>query len=234
MTMDSTNNILLELSQDYLDDLMVRMAHHSTAIEGNSLSHGETKSILIDRIVPRIVEMRELYEVENYGDFMPEMLADVKEKKSIDIDLIKKYHMLLCKKTIEHVAGQFKVIPNNVVGADFTPTPPYRVPIDLEEWRRNLEAQMEYAKDNDSIVEIICRQHLSFERIHPFPDGNGRVGRALMVYMCLLYNIPPIVITKELRKEYMIYLNTSNIPGMVEFCKRLQEEEKKRIAGFAE
>lgn len=230
--MEASNNIILEFSQEYLEDLMVRMAHHSTAIEGNSLSQGETKSILIDRIVPRIVEMRELYEVENYGDFMPEMLADVKNRVPIDTELIKKYHLLLCKKTIEHVPGQFKVIPNNVVGADFVPTPPYRVVTDLEEWRRNMEAQMEFAKDNDAIVEVICRQHLAFERIHPFPDGNGRVGRALIIYMCLLYNIVPIVITKQLRKEYMLYLNTSNIPGMVAFCKRLQEEERERIVTF--
>lgn len=59
--MESSNNLILGLSQDYLDDLMVRMAHHSTAIEGNSLSQGETKSILMDRIVPRIVEMREFF-----------------------------------------------------------------------------------------------------------------------------------------------------------------------------
>lgn len=221
-------------SDSYFDDLMVRMAHHSTAIEGNSLSQGETKSILIDRIVPRVVEMRELYEVENYGDFMPELLMDVSKRTPVDIELIKKYHTILCKKTIEHVPGKFKVIPNNVVGADFTPTPPYRVVTDLEDWRRNLEAQMEFANDNDAIVEVICRQHLAFERIHPFPDGNGRVGRALMVYMCLLYGITPIVVTKELRKEYMLYLNTANIAGMVVFCKRLQAAEENRIASFAE
>lgn len=219
-------------SDIYYDDLMVRMAHHSTAIEGNSLTQGETKSILIDRIVPRVVEMRELYEVENYADFMPQMLADVANKEPITLELIKKYHMLLCQKTIEHVPGKFKVVPNNVVGADFTPTPPYRVPTDLEEWRRNLEVQLEFAKDNDAIVEVICRQHLAFERIHPFPDGNGRVGRALMVYMCLVNNITPIVVTKELRKEYMLYLNTVNIDGMVAFCKRLQKVEEERIASF--
>lgn len=221
-------------SDSYFDDLMVRMAHHSTAIEGNSLSQGETKSILIDRIVPRVVEMRELYEVENYSDFMPELLMDVSQRTPIDVELIKKYHTILCKKTIEHVPGKFKVIPNNVVGADFTPTPPYRVGTDLEDWRRNLEAQMEFAKDNDAIVEVVCRQHLAFERIHPFPDGNGRVGRAIMVYMCLLYGITPIVVTKELRKEYMLYLNTANIAGMVAFCKRLQATEEERIASFAE
>ena len=50
----------LYLSTAYLDDLMVRMAHHSTAIEGNSLTQGETKSVLIDGYVPRAIDLREL------------------------------------------------------------------------------------------------------------------------------------------------------------------------------
>ena len=50
---------------------MVRMAHHSTAIEGNTLTQGETKSILIDGYVPRSMDMRELYEVLNYKKYWP-------------------------------------------------------------------------------------------------------------------------------------------------------------------
>ena len=57
----------LYLSTAYLDDLMVRMAHHSTAIEGNSLTQGETKSVLIDGYVPRAIDLRELNEVLNYS-----------------------------------------------------------------------------------------------------------------------------------------------------------------------
>ena len=53
------------LPQDYFDDLMVRMAHHSTAIEGNTLTQGETKSVLIDGYVPRAINLRELNEVLN-------------------------------------------------------------------------------------------------------------------------------------------------------------------------
>ena len=53
---------MLHISRDYLDDLMVRMAHHSTAIEGNSLTQGETKSILIDNYLPRAMD----YKIQNY------------------------------------------------------------------------------------------------------------------------------------------------------------------------
>lgn len=62
----------LYLSTAYLDDLMVRMAYHSTAIEGNSLTQGETKSVLIDGYVPRAIDLRELNEVLNYKAFTKE------------------------------------------------------------------------------------------------------------------------------------------------------------------
>ena len=58
------------LSLDYWDDLMVRMAHHSTAIEGNTLSQGDTKSLLLDGYIPRAMELREMHEVLNYKSFM--------------------------------------------------------------------------------------------------------------------------------------------------------------------
>lgn len=54
---------MLQISRDYLDDLMVRMAHHSTAIEGNSLTQGETKSMLIDDYLPRAMD----YKIQNYS-----------------------------------------------------------------------------------------------------------------------------------------------------------------------
>ena len=59
------------LPDEYFDDLLVRMAHHSTAIEGNTLTQGETKTMLIDGYIPRAMNMREFHEVMNYKSFMP-------------------------------------------------------------------------------------------------------------------------------------------------------------------
>ena len=58
--------IRLKLSYSYLDDMLVRMAHHSTAIEGNTLTQYETKSILLDGVIPKVMNEREFYEVKNY------------------------------------------------------------------------------------------------------------------------------------------------------------------------
>ena len=76
-------------TDDYFDDLMVRMAHHSTAIEGNSLSQGDTKSLLIDNYIPRAMDMREMYEVLNYKRLIPFLRNSLTDDRPMDIDFIK-------------------------------------------------------------------------------------------------------------------------------------------------
>lgn len=219
----------MNYSDAYLDDLMVRMAHHSTAIEGNSLSLGETKSILIDGYIPRAMNMRELHEVMNYKAFMPFLKENIRQRVPLSLELIKSIHAILCKDAIESVPGQFKKIQNAVIGAEFTPTAPYMVPTALQDWIRNLEAQLQGANNQQEKVEAICRQHITFEHIHPFPDGNGRVGRALMVYTCMMEEMPPIVISVDKRTEYINFLNTENIAGFTVYAELLQQREAERM-----
>ena len=218
-------------SDEYFDDLLVRMAHHSTAIEGNTLTQGETKSILIDGFVPRAMNLRELNEVMNYKSFMQKIRSEFENLPPLSLDLIKEIHKLLCQNAIEGVAGAFKTIPNMIIGASFTPTQPYMVITELQEWILNLEAQLE-GRDKNGIVEAICRQHIAFERIHPFSDGNGRVGRALMVYTCLQTNIAPIVVTKENKGEYINYLNNEDVDGLTKFALKLVSNEEARMQLF--
>jgi len=223
----------MKYQNEYLDDLLVRMAHHSTAIEGNTLTQGETKSILIDGYIPRAMNLRELNEVINYKSFMQTIRDSLDDLPPLSLELIKKIHFLLCQNAIEGVAGAFKTIPNMIIGASFTPTQPYMVITELQEWILNLEAQLNGA-DKEGIVEAISRQHIAFERIHPFSDGNGRVGRALMVYTCLQNGIAPIVVTKENKAEYISYLNTEDVVGLTKFFLKLNTEEEARINLFSQ
>ena len=220
-------------SPEYLSDLMVRMAHHSTAIEGNTLTQGETKSVLVDGYVPRAMDMRELNEVLNYKAFMSFLVEQTASGTPLSLSLIREVHAILCRDAIESVPGQFKQRPNMIIGAAFTPTPPYLVPSALTDWIDNLAAQMDAAVSGSDKVLAICRQHIAFEHIHPFPDGNGRVGRALMVYACFLVGLTPIVIPVDRRKEYINYLNTEDLQGFAAFAEKLQEDERKRIEMFA-
>ena len=223
----------MNASNDYLDDLLVRTAHHSTAIEGNTLTQGEVKSILIDGYIPRAMNLRELNEVINYKSFMQYIRDNLHSLPPLSLERIKNIHFLLCQNAIDGVAGTFKTIPNMIIGASFTPTQPYMVITELQEWILNLEAQLE-SQTKESIIEAICRQHIAFEHIHPFSDGNGRVGRALMVYICLQKGIAPIVVTKEDKAEYISYLNTEDVNGLTKFSLKLNADEEARINLFSQ
>ena len=223
---------MIELTADYIADMMVRMAHHSTAIEGNSLTQGETKSILIDNYIPRAMDMREYNEVLNYKNLVPFLEESVHKNVLISVDFCKELHKIICKDAIESVPGKFKVTKNAVIGADWEPTPPYMVLTTLTNWCEDLNYQLDNAASNSEIIEAVCRQHIKFEHIHPFPDGNGRVGRALMVYACLLKQVSPPIVTVEKRKEYISLLNNNDEKGLSEFALKLQQEELHRIELF--
>lgn len=217
------------MNNDYLLDLMVRMAHHSTAIEGNSLSQGETKSILIDHIIPKRMDEREYYEVVNYRKLLPYLLTHKDE--NIEIQNIKDINKIIMENVGDR-GGQFKVIQNGIVGADFIPTPPYQVPEELKKWTDDLSWRLKYSTKDEEKVLTIMEQHLRFEKIHPFSDGNGRTGRALMIWSCLHENITPIVITKEKRNEYINALNRNDIKELTTLAAEIQMQEQERMMIF--
>lgn len=81
--------IIKKMSNEYLDDLLVRMAHHSTAIEGNTLTQADTLSILIYNYIPRDMTEREYHEVKNYKKTVDFLLSNEEEMSP---KLIKSYH----------------------------------------------------------------------------------------------------------------------------------------------
>ena len=216
----------MNLSYTYLDDMLVRMAHHSTAIEGNTLTQYETKSILLDGIIPKVMNEREFYEVKNYKKYMG-FLKDNYPKK-ITIQLIKDTHRYLLQD-IREDAGAFKTIHNIIIGADFTPTEPYLVQSELKNWCDTLEYRLNLSNTVEEKIEVIMEQHLRFERIHPFSDGNGRTGRALIVHSCLQQGIAPIIINKSDRQLYMNLLSELDIKGLTDMGIQLSKEENTRM-----
>lgn len=218
--------ISLKLSCSYVDDMLVKMAHHSTAIEGNTLTQYEAKCILLDGIIPRAMNEREFYEVKNYKKYMG-FLTDT-YPKDITVQIIKDTHSYLLQD-IREDAGAFKTVHNIIVGTDFTPTKPSLVPSELENWCHALGYRLNLSNTVGEKIEVIMEQHLRFERIHPFSDGNGRTGRALIVHSCLQQGIAPIIINKNDRQLYMNLLSELDIKGLTDMGIRLSKEENTRM-----
>lgn len=211
----------------YMADLMVRMAHHSTAIEGNPLSLGDSRSILINGIVPgKARRLCEIFEVANYKNLMPFLHRHYQE--AITCSLIQNIHQILLQN-IDPRAGQFKISENMIPGASFLPVHPSQVIPSLIRWCDNLKYRLKQTEEQDEKIEIIMDSHIKFERIHPFSDGNGRTGRALIIFTCAKEGLIPIVIRKEQREEYIALLNSGDAKGLSEMARILQNKECGRL-----
>ena len=217
-----------KLPFEYMEDILVRMAHHSTAIEGNTLTQAETISILIHNFIPRDMSEREYYEVKNYRKAFNTLLeADRKTT-----ELIKKYNKYIMEN-LHDLNGKFKTTQNLILGAEFEPTKPYLVPFEIEDWCNNLSYRLDNAKTNEEKVEIIMDQHIKFEKIHPFNDGNGRTGRLLIIHSCLKEDLEPIIIPKEEKGKYINLLASKNLKELTKWALQLQEKERDRIEKFS-
>ena len=206
-----------KLPFEYMEDMLVRMAHHSTAIEGNTLTQAETISILIHNFIPRDMSEREYYEVKNYRKAFNTLLeAD----RKITTELIKKYNKYIMEN-LHDLNGKFKTTQNLILGAEFEPTKPYLVPFEIEDWCNNLSYRLENAKTNEEKVEIIMDQHIKFEKIHPFNDGNGRTGRLLIIHSCLKEDLEPIIIPKEEKGKYINLLASENLKELTKWALQL-------------
>ena len=218
-----------KLPFEYMEDILVRIAHHSTAIEGNTLTQAETISILIHNFIPRDMSEREYYEVKNYRKAFNTLLeAD----RKITTELIKKYNKDIMEN-LHDLNRKFKTTQNLILGAEFEPTKPYLVPFEIEDWCNNLSYRLDNAKTNEEKVEIIMDQHIKFEKIHPFNDGNGRTGRLLIIHSCLKEDLEPIIIPKEEKGKYINLLASENLKELTKWALQLQEKERDRIEKFS-
>lgn len=128
--------------------------------------------------------------------------------------------------------GEYKKISNIIVGASFETSKPYQVPTLLQEWCDNYNFRMKNAETIEDKIEIILDQHIKFEKIHPFSDGNGRTGRILIIESCIKENIPPIIIPKEEKGKYISYLATENVKEFTKWGIALSEKKFERMQKF--
>lgn len=222
----------MNVTQDYLDDVLVRMAYHSSGIEGNTISLPQTVSIILEGTLPgEHKSIREFYEIENHKQAFEYLLSLLGEEASLSIEIVQEFHSLLMDR-LQHDRGHFKTQQNAIRGAEFKTASPSEVPLLMQQWIENLNYRLELSQTDRELLEVLADTHIQFERIHPFSDGNGRTGRMLLMYLSLLMLESPIVIRKESRGQYMELLGEQDIEGLADLFEKSVLYERERMQEF--
>lgn len=205
----------------YFEDFVTRSTYHSNKIEGNTLSYAETYAILFnDNKFSINARPREIYEAINHKYALSYILKHIEEPLSQQ--MIKDIGILI-NKNISDISG-YRKVPVLIQGAEHIPPSANDVPQAMMYYVHNYNKT-----DYDSIFEKIAFNHIQFERIHPFEDGNGRTGRLLINYELLHNNMLPIVIPENQRTTYFKYISDQNINSLSGFLKELHDLEEDRV-----
>lgn len=211
-------------NNQYFEDLITRSTYHSNAIEGSTLSYAETYAILFsDNSLTITSTARELYEAINHKYALNFVLNNYNQ--ALSEDFIKTIAKQI-NHNIQEISG-YRTQNVMIRGAEHLPPPPQEVPSKMMYYVFNYN-NTTYS----NVFEKIADQHIQFEQIHPFSDGNGRTGRLLMNYELLKQNLPPLIIEKDQRTEYFNYLSNSDTNGLSKFIKKQVDKERERIDYF--
>ena len=227
------SGFLNKMPQNYLDDMLVRLAHHSAGIEGNTISLQATVSIILNGTLPISsgATVREFYEIENHKQAFSNMLDHLESNDTLSVSIIKEVHADLTDR-LQYDKGQFKKNENLIIGAEFQTASPSETPFLVQQLVDNLEYRLENAATDEEKLERILDAHIQFERIHPFSDGNGRTGRVIMNYSLLQEGFPPLIIEKETKATYIELLAKQDLDGFMSFAKEILAKEQKRMKAF--
>lgn len=228
----------MNLSGNLYHKTQLDFAYNTNHIEGSTITPDETASIYDTGTIltssDKVIVLKDATEVKNHFTLFKYMLDTIDDKLSES--MIKKFHFILKEGTLTDeekiwfAVGDYKK-KKNFVG-NITTSLPSEVAHDMQkllEW---------YERIDKKTIEDIIEFHVKFEQIHPFQDGNGRVGRMIMFRECLYNNIMPFYI-EDRNKEFYIRgikeYQTNNEKGyLIDTCLNSQDNYEKMAKYFLE
>lgn len=198
-----------ETFENRYEAFVSQFTYDSNAIEGNTLTLDETSHLLFDGLVPAR-SLREVNEALNHKRAFDHLLAfrgDVTKRFILDL------HRLVVTDTLRadlaSQVGNYRTVQVYIRGVDWIPAPPAAVPKDMKallEW---------YTKNKKTAHPIVVAAyfHTAFELVHPFVDGNGRVGRLLLNFILRKNGYPMINIPGRRKREYDAALHEAQVNG---------------------
>jgi len=208
----------------------IAFAYNSGKIENENVTYHDTREIFEhDGVTSYTGDLRTLYEIRNSKEAYEFFLNVFRDKRPLDETLVKEFQRLLTQNTYDtrryqlgERPGEYKlhdyVTGREEVGA---------APEDVAEEMSELLDEIQDIQD-EKVLIAAAYFHAKFENIHPFADGNGRVGRLLMNYLLVVHNHPPITIHEEDRKQYYAALEAwDTVQSLDELCEFLRQQTVK-------
>ncbi|MHA7129240.1 Fic family protein [Algoriphagus namhaensis] len=228
--LDQLRPIPLEREQVIMQKFRLDWNYHSNKLEGNSLTFGETKALILFGITAQGKPLKDHFEITGHDKAIKWVLDVVKGEYPLTESFIRELHILLLKEPYEVDAitpagqptkrwiqvGQYKSVPNHVLtktGEIFRFASVEETPSlmhDLIDWYRT-----ESQRSNINPILLAAEFHYRFIRVHPFDDGNGRMARILMNFILIHFGYPPLIIKTEDKLNYLSALRQADV-GMIE------------------
>ena len=225
----------------YLDSFRILFAFHSGKIENEEITYHDTREIFENgRVVSYTGSPHALFEQQNQKLCYEVLKEKIVKKESLSIELVKEIHKVLTGGTYderryienEERPGEFKK-HNYVTGVHEVGSAAEDVEIDLTELIAELNAY-----DAKDVLKAVTYLHARFEYIHPFADGNGRVGRTLMNYYLMTHDHPPLIVYNEDKRMYyeclQKYDEAEELNPLYEFLKYETEKTWEKALALAE
>ena len=189
---------------DLYDQLILSLTYNTNRIEGSTLTEDETAAVIFRNETIKNKNLVEHLEAKNHQSAIKFLFDHLFKKGKIDEKLILKLHSILMNG-IRDDAGFYRNHGVRIVGSN-VPTANYlKVPGLMKKLAKGINQ-----KKVDTI-EHATQIHSKFEKIHPFSDGNGRIGRLVLSAMLLEDNLPPAVIEIKEKRFYLNYLRKSQL-----------------------
>ncbi|MCK5581354.1 MAG: Fic family protein [Candidatus Omnitrophica bacterium] len=195
---------LVHKRPDLYDQFVLSLTYNTNRIEGSTLTEPETAAILFQDVALSNKTLVEQLEAKNHQTALQFLWRHCIEKKSVNEELILKMHSILLNG-IHQDAGMYRTHGVRIVGAN-VPTANY---MKVSRLMKGLFKDIKAVK-KDAIAHCAAI-HSRFEQVHPFSDGNGRIGRLLIHAMLLRQNLPPAVIKQEKKRKYISCLNRAQV-----------------------
>lgn len=224
MKKDFVNKYLKLLSpetiENYNENFRIEYNHHSTAIEGNTLTLAQTKLLIEDKYFEGSKHLREIYEIVNHNKAFDFINHKILEGHELDESIVKDIHEILMDNIQQ--GGFYRNVDVYISGAQHIPPSPNEAFSQIKEFYASLIGEF------DNAIVKAAYVHAEFVKIHPFIDGNGRTSRLIMNYILIQNGYLPISVSKDSKLKYYdaldLYAIENNLNPFMELIADLEEK----------